>query len=151
MFGKISIHWFGPTSMLAAFIAGLAFALGHHVFNNSLNDEEVPQGNYTISSYKSGISKQESYLTAGTAFAFAVRTCLVIAISTAYVQLFWRALATQLCNRSFTLENVDKAYSALRNATLLANFSGWRSFPMMFAIALIAWYVFGHRSITSRD
>jgi hypothetical protein len=114
---KHDIHWFGPSSMLAALWVGLIFALGHHFFYNSLDGQEVPPGNYRISSYDSGISKQQSYFTLGTAFAFAIKTCLVIAVTTAYIQLFWRSLAGQLSRKPFTIRSIDKAYSALGNAT----------------------------------
>jgi hypothetical protein len=138
---KHEIHWFGPVSMLGALWAGLTFALGHHFFYNSLDGQEVPSGNYKVSDYDSKISKQQSYFTLGTAFAFAVKTCLVLAVSTAYIQLFWKSLAGQLSRKPFTLRSIDKAYSALGNATLLANMPGWRRFPLLFTLALTTWCV----------
>jgi hypothetical protein len=143
---KHDIHWFGPSSMLAALWVGLIFALGHHFFYNSLDGQEVPPGNYRISSYDTGISKQQSYFTLGTAFAFAIKTCLVIAVTTAYIQLFWRSLAGQLSRRPFTLRSIDKAYSALGNATLLVNLPGWRRFPLLFTLALTTWCVTRRRA-----
>jgi hypothetical protein len=137
---KHDIHWFGPVSMLGSLWAGLTFALGHHFFYNSLDGQEVPSGSYRVSEYDSGISKQQSHFTLGTAFAFATKTCLVIAVSTAYIQLFWKSLAGQLSHKPYTLRSIDKAYSALSNATLLANLPGWRRFPLLFTLALTTWY-----------
>lgn len=141
MHQKHNIHWFGPVSMLAALLAGLALALGHHFFYKKLDGTEVPSGSYKVSDYDSGISRQQSYFTLGTAFAFTVKTCLVLAVSTAYVQLFWKSLAGQLSSKPFSLRSIDKAYSALRNATLLANLPGWRRFPLLFTLALTTWCV----------
>lgn len=136
---KGQIHWFGLVSMLAALFAGIAFALGHHFFYDRLDGEEIPAGNYTMGLHNSSISKQQSNTAIGTAFAFAVKTCLVLAVSTAYVQLFWKSLVHQSSSKSFNLQSIDMAYSALRNATLLANFSGWRRFPLLFTLAVTTW------------
>lgn len=77
--------------MLVALFAGIAFALGHHFFYDRLDVKELPAGNYTMGQYNSGISRQQSNTAIGTAFAFAVKTCLVLAVSTAYVHhLVWR-------------------------------------------------------------
>jgi len=136
---KGRIHWFGPVSMLAALFAGIGFALGHHFFYGRLDGKEIPAGNYTMGDYNSGISRQQSNTAVGTALAFAVKTCLVLAVSTAYVQLFWKSLIQQSSSQSYNLQSIDMAYSALRNATLLANFSGWRRFPLLFTLAITTW------------
>lgn len=133
------LHWFGPASMLSALFAGLASALGHHFFYNNLSGKDVPSGSYHVAGYDSGISKQQSNVALGTALAFAVKTCLVLAVSTAYVQLFWKALIEQSPSKPPTLRSIDKGYSALRNAILLLNFSGWRRFPLLFTMALATW------------
>lgn len=147
MHQKHDIHWFGPVSMLAALLAGLAFALGHHFFYSKLDGHAVPLGSYKVSGYDSGISKQQSHFTLGTAFAFAVKACLVLAISTAYIQLFWKSLAGQLSHKPFTIRSIDKAYSALSNATLLVNLPGWRRFPLLLTMALTTWYATQRRSL----
>lgn len=133
------IHWFGPVSMLLGSFAGIAFSLGHHFFYNSLHGEEIPSGNYNVGERDSGISRQQTNVAVGTALAFAVKTCLVLAVSTAYAQLFWRSLNRQTSSKAFTLQNIDMAYSALRNAVLLLNYTGWRRFPLLFILALATW------------
>jgi hypothetical protein len=130
------IYWLAPVSMLAALLAGIAFAAGHHAFYNYLNDREVPSGDYSMN-----VSKQQTNAALGTAFAFAVKTCLVLAVSTAYVQIFWKHLTARSTGQPLTLKNVDKSYSALRNALLLVDIPGWRSFPLLFTMALTAWLV----------
>lgn len=134
------IHWFGPGSMLAALLVGACFALGHHFFYDTLNGKEVPSGSYSVSKRSSGITRQEINIAIGTAFAFAVKACLAFAVSTAYVQLFWRALIAPSPTKAYTLKSIDKAYSVLHNATLLADLSCWIRFPLLLVLALAAWY-----------
>jgi hypothetical protein len=133
-------HWFSPASMLATWLAALAFALGHHFFYDNLDGEYTPSGNHFIDAYDTGVSKQQMNLAVGTALAFAVKTCLVLAASTAYVQLFWKVLISQPSSHPFHLQSIDKAYSALRNATLLIDYPSWKRFPLLFSLALTTWY-----------
>lgn len=125
--------------MLAALITGFGFALAHHFFYERLNGSEIPSGTHAMGGYSSGVSKQQSNTSIGTALAFAVKTCLVLAVSIAYVQVFWKALADQSSNKPFTLQSIDNSYAALRNVTLLVNLSVWRRFPLLLALALAAW------------
>jgi hypothetical protein len=67
--------------LLGAFFSGVAAALGHHLFYQSLNGHSV------------GMSFFEQQLNSdlGTGFAFLVRALFVIAIGTAHVQLLWNS------------------------------------------------------------
>jgi hypothetical protein len=141
MIDRRQIHWFGLTSMSVSLLAGIGFALGQHFFYTSLHGKQVPQGNYEMVDVDFGVSKQQVTTAIGTVLAFSVKSCLVLAVSTAYVQLFWKALAEQPTDRPFDLHNIDKAYSALRNATLLVNFPGWKRFPLLFILALTTWHI----------
>jgi hypothetical protein len=133
------IHWRGPVLMLAALFAAIAFALGHHLFYNRLDGEEVPADNYTMGDHNSGMSKQQINTAIGTGLALAVKTCLKLAVSTAYVQLFWKSLVHESSSKSFNLQSIDMLYSALRNATLLAKVSRWKRFPLLFTLAVTTW------------
>lgn len=133
-------HWFSPVCMLIALFAGLLFALGHHVFYDKLDGSEIPTGNYTMSFYDSGISKQQSNIAIGTALAFAVKTSFVLAVSTAYFQLFWRSLVGPSSRQPSPLHAIDKAHSALRDATVIINFRSWKRFPLLLTLGLITWY-----------
>jgi hypothetical protein len=133
------IHWRGPASMMSAFFAAIAFALGHHFFYDRLDGEAISVGNYTMRHYDSGISKQQYNTAIGTGLAFAVKACLGLAVSTAYVQLFWKSLFHESSSKSLDLQSIDMVYSALRNAFLLANFCRWRRFPLLFILAVTTW------------
>jgi hypothetical protein len=132
------IHWQSPSFMLAALFAGVAFALGHHLFYNRLDGEEIPAGDYTMGKYNSGITKQQTNAEIGTGLAFAVRTCYVFAVGTAYVQLFWKSLR-ESSSKLLDLQSIDMAYSAPRNAILLFKPSGWRRFPVLFTLVVTTW------------
>lgn len=121
--------------MLATLVAGVVFALGHHVFYDRLDGEEISAGDYTMEKYNSGITKQQTNTEIGTGLAFAVRTCFVLAVGTAYVQLFWKYFH-ESSSKSLDLQSIDMAYSAPRNAFLLAKPSGWRRFPVLFTLVV---------------
>jgi hypothetical protein len=84
MTDRRQIHWFGITSMSVSLLAGIGFALGQHFFYTSLHGKQVPQGNYEMVDVDFGVSEQQVNTAIGTAFAFAVKSCLVLAVSTAY-------------------------------------------------------------------
>jgi hypothetical protein len=110
-----SIHWLAPASMLAALLAGILFALAHHVFYQALNGTAVPQ-------------------------TFATKSCLVIAVSIAWVQCFWRTLTTRSSGKPLTLDNVNTAFAVIHNAFTLVSPAGWRRFSSLFVLALVTWY-----------
>jgi hypothetical protein len=137
-----SIHWLAPASMLAALFAGVLFALAHHIFYQDLHGTAVPQTDYTLSAggLTTNVSRQQLTLALGTAFAFATKSCLVIAVSIAWVQCFWRTLTTRSSGRPLTLENVNTAYAVVHNAFTLVSPAGWRRFSSLFVLALVTWY-----------
>jgi hypothetical protein len=137
-----SIHWLAPVPMLAALFAGILFALAHHLFYQNLHGTAVPLADYTMRTTGFAISIQSQQLTTavGTAFAFATKSCLVIAVSTAWVQCFWRALTTKSSSKPLTLENVNTAYAVVHNAFTLASPAGWRRFSSLFVLALVTWH-----------
>lgn len=73
-----NIYWRAPASILLTFLVGLAFALGHHYFYRSLDGMGVSTAAFD----------QEYNIGIGTAFAFLVRACLVIAVGDTYWQVF---------------------------------------------------------------
>lgn len=138
-----SVHWLAPLSMLAALLASILFALGHHLFYWNLHGTNVPQSDltFTMTGFSATISRQQLTLAIGTTFAFATKSCLVIAVSTAWVQYFWKTLARRYSKKPLTLENVNTAYSVIHNAFILASLTGWRKFSPLFTLALLAWSV----------
>lgn len=65
--------------IILAFVAGLAFALGHHAFYDSLDGQPVADH----------LFNQQINLAVGQAFAFLVRASLVISVGASYWQVFW--------------------------------------------------------------
>ncbi|KAM0721362.1 hypothetical protein Q7P37_002286 [Cladosporium fusiforme] len=122
--------------MLVALVSGGLLASAHHLFYDSLQGETVPSGR---SSLGLGLSKQQMNIAIGTAFAFAVKTCLVVATSTACVQLFWVRVVTS--SGDLRLKNINAAYSVNGNVFRLFYLPGWRRFPILFALAFVAWLI----------
>jgi hypothetical protein len=118
-------HWKTPTVILLAYLAALALAVGHHVFYNSLHGRDVDDY----------ILDQEVTVAIGTAFAFLVRTTLVIAVGTVYWQMFWLRLGRQ----SFAVSEVDSLAGALTSIFDLTDVRALRSSPDLGIIALLAW------------
>lgn len=60
-------------------------------------------------------------------------------VTITYIQVLWKVLFEYSSRKSFELCNIDEAYSALRDATLLADVRAWKRFPLLFALVLTAW------------
>jgi hypothetical protein len=129
------IHWTTPAWMLSAFFAGLSFALGHHFFYASLADTEAPTGAYTI--VGADISRQQLNTAVGTAFGFLVKSCLVLAVSVSFVQVFWNTM--RLSKEGSRLSTLDSASSLLTNYLGVFEGSTWRDFQVPLLLAFIAW------------
>lgn len=132
---RSSIHWKAPTTVLLAVVIGTLFALGHHLFYASLDGHPAPNDDYTL--LGSNFSKQQLNIAGGTAFAFLVRASLVTALSTAYIQMFWRAMTHRA--REATLDSLDTTFSALNNIFSLLKLWAWWRHPLLWTLALAAW------------
>jgi hypothetical protein len=141
------IHWATPVWMFCAFIAGLLFALGHHLFYTGLAGTEAPTGAYTI--VGADISRQQLNTAVGTAFGFLVKSCLVLVISISFVQVFWNALRSSK-EGGPSLSTLDSASGLLTNYLGFFEGSTWREFQMPLLLALIAWLVVAHASLAFR-
>ena len=131
----VHIHWQAPTTVVLALVVGIVFAAGHHLFYSSLNGKPAPNSGYNI--LGSQVSQQQLNIAGGTAFAFLVKASLVTALTTAYAQLFWRAVLHR--SREVTLERLDTAFSVLSNVHYLMKAWIWWRYPTLFSIALVAW------------
>lgn len=110
-------------------------ALGHHVFYASLNGQSVPTGSYSF--IGATLQKQQFNTSVGTALAFLNKTLLGVAISVAYVQLFW--LTSLRAKRNPRLGDVDWAAAGLDNVFSLVYFNLWLKWPILALLALIFW------------
>jgi hypothetical protein len=127
------IHWRAPTAILAALLAGLLFAIEHHVFYDRLRGNQVPTALYSIAGIM--VSSQQVNIAAGTAFAFLVQSCLVTAVAIAYTQVLW----TTSIGRPVRLGALDTIFSALQNPFELFNMAVWWKFRLLFLFVVIAW------------
>lgn len=121
------IHWRVPTVIILAFIAGLAFASGHHAFYSSLDGRIVD--NHLFS--------QQINLAVGQAFAFLVRASLVISIGASYWQVFWGTVL----HRTLAISQVDVLAGMLDSILDLLDLRASRTRPILIALALLSWMV----------
>lgn len=134
-----SVYWLAPATMLGALVAGIVFAAGHHCYYKSLDGE--PASNTAFTLFGSAISTQETSTAIGTAFAFLVKASLVLAISVAFIQVFWMVSrvdggAKQLAP---TLAQLDLAISAMDNMLMLFHLPTCGRYPLLLLLALTAW------------
>ena len=129
------IPWQAPTTIVLSLMTGVLLAIGHHLFYASLHGQQARSDGYKI--LGSNVSPQQLNIAIGTAIAYLVKTFLVLALSTAYLQLLWRALLRAA--RGSTLGDLDTAFSGLSNIISLSKVWVWWRLPLLFALALVAW------------
>lgn len=132
-----NIPWQAPATIILSLAAGVLLAIGHHLFYNHLHGRSARTDGWQI--LGSDVSPQQLNIAIGTAIAYLVKTFLVLALSTAYLQLLWRALLRAA--RGSTLGDLDTAFSGLSNLISLSKVWVWWRLPLLFALALVAWYV----------
>jgi len=119
--------------MILTLIGGIALAIGHHLFYNSLAGKPV-EGNYSIQDGKWGVSKQQINSGIGTAFAFLIKAFLAVAVSTAYLQVVWRAVKRQ----ETPLATIDTLFSAPGSVMAFLGVSVWFKYPiLLFLFAIV--------------
>jgi hypothetical protein len=122
-----AVHWQAPTVIILAFIAGLAFAISHHVFY--LNLDGQPVDNHLFD--------QQTNLAAGHTFAFLVRACLCVAIGISYWQVFWGMLLRD----TFAISHVDALAGSLGSILDMVNFGAMMNRPALVVLALLSWLI----------
>lgn len=121
--------------MILTLLSGSLLAMGHHLFYRSLADHSVSTGLYHFAG--KNMSKQQFNTAVGTAFAYLVKAFLTVAVSTAYVQIFW--MNTKNAKEYPTLAELDCAHSVLDNALSLFNVKIWWRYPSLLVLAAIFW------------
>jgi uncharacterized membrane protein AbrB (regulator of aidB expression) len=135
MVGASGIHWVAPATMLGALLAGITLALVHHAFFSTLAGAKAPSSEHSILGMQ--VSSQQLNSSIGTAFAFLVNACLTLAVSTAYVQLFWRAAKNN--ETSKTIGQLDTISSGLSNVFSFWDVLTWRKYPILLLTAILSW------------
>ena len=130
-----SVHWLAPTTIILALVVGFFFALGHHFFYVGLDGGPVSTESYHLAGKT--LPKQQFNTSVGILFALLVRTFLSIAVSTAYVQLFWRYIRT--AKQSPRLAELDWASSSVNNVLRIFNFKFWSKYSALVALAMVFW------------
>jgi hypothetical protein len=130
-----NVHWLAPTTMVVTLFSGILLALGHHLFFKSLDHEPVPAGSYAFAGKE--LPKQQFNTAVGTAFALLVRISLAVAMSTAYVQIFWRSMKNR--KQPPTLAELDSAKAGLEDISSLFNMKVVHKYPLLALIAVIFW------------
>jgi hypothetical protein len=119
-------HWVAPTTLLTSFIAGIGFAIGHHLFYARLQGQRIENVTFT-----------QQYNTAvGTAFAFLARAALVIAVATTYWQVFFKRL-----HRSLPISTIDSLAGLMGALKEFLSLGIYRASPLLVALALLGWMI----------
>ena len=126
--------------MILSLACGVLFALGHHLFYNSLQNKPTSTGDYTfMGTHHPG---QQFNIALGTAFAFLVKAAFGIALSTAYYQVFWMVVKQDSEAKNHrTLERLDTAFSGISSVISLLDAPMWYRYPLLFFIAATIWFV----------
>lgn len=132
-----AVHWFAPTSSVGSLTAALAFMVAHHLFYRSLQGTSVSDD----APFGFEVSQQQVNIAIGTAFAFLAKACMVIAISVAFVQIFWHGINARSMDAAPTLERIDAVYTSMDNAFEMFNFRTWVAHPELMLVAGLAWFV----------
>lgn len=121
------IHWQAPTIITSAFISGLVFGIGHHVFYNYLDGKPV----------NNRLFDQQTNLAVGQTFAFLVRAALVIAVGASYWQVFWGTVL----HDTLAVSQIDALAGMLGSALCLFNLKALARHPALVGLALLSWVV----------
>ena len=133
------IYWTAPTLMIASLVVGILFALGHHLFYASLDRKHASTSLEGYDVLGTQVSVQQFNTAVGTAFAFLVRACLMLSISTAYFQIFVWSVGKHGTGGT-KLAHLDVMTSALQDLVSLTSFRTWWRRPWLWVMAVIAWY-----------
>jgi hypothetical protein len=132
------MHWLSPTLMLSSLVLGLLLSVGHHLFYQSLDGQHTTKTSHSF--FGSSYSNQQLNIAVGTTFAFLVRSALVLSVSTAFCQAFWKEVQRlSLDNSVTTIDRIDTIYAAPTNIVAFFTASAWIHYPALFLTALIIW------------
>jgi hypothetical protein len=118
--------WRAPLVILSALLAGLGFAIAHHLLGEHLDGRPVVD----IPVSQAWVSR------ISTALAFLVKVALAVSVGTAYVQHQWLRFHKQ----SFKTKDVDALTGVLGNALSFVGSHIWLRHPLLTLMALISWF-----------
>ncbi|KAJ7626938.1 hypothetical protein FB45DRAFT_1004581 [Roridomyces roridus] len=118
---KISVAW----------IAALALAIGHHLFNTSLHGKNPTGDQNSISK----VHSQAGASALNTAFAFLVSSFLGVSASAAFVQCAWVVVQ----QRSFTLGGLDALWSSTSSVLSFLSWDFVKNGRYIVLVAALGW------------
>lgn len=126
-------HWRIPALMLSSLIIGVALAIAHHAFYSSLAGTAVSSHPIKLVSWTT--TQQQVNIAIGTAFAFVVKASLILACSTAYMQLLFGVIN----QKAFKLEVLDNWFGGLHDLWSLGCLASYWRYPLLTLMALTCW------------
>ncbi|KAI4854288.1 hypothetical protein E4T45_04020 [Aureobasidium sp. EXF-8846] len=135
MLGSILTHWRTLGIVFGSLCASTLFAIGHHLFYQSLADTPVSTANDFAIGPWAGMSSQKFNVAVGNTFASLFRMFLSIAVTTAYVQMVWKVLKAE----STELDVVDALSGILANPLGFFSLGAWRRSFLLLAFAGPIW------------
>jgi hypothetical protein len=135
MLGSILIHWRTLCIVFGSLFASISFAVGHHLFYQSLAGAPVSTVNDFAIGPWAGMPSQKFNVAVGNTFASLFRMSLSIAVTTAYVQMVWKVLKAE----STGLDVADALSGILANPLGFLNMGAWRKSSLLLAFAGPIW------------
>ena len=120
------VHWQAPSLMIGCCILGLVFAIAHDRFYHAFDGHVVSSG-----------LEQKVITTAGTAFAFLVKTFFALSGASVFSQQLWYSLG----RRAETINDIDALFDILGNAFQFRRLSLLFRHFVLAIIALVVWCV----------
>jgi hypothetical protein len=115
--------------------AGVACAVGHHLFYQHLNGITPPNTSYSVWGFPRSISGQEVNIAVGNAFAFFTKVCLAIAVASAHDQISWRTIK----RHPTELGLIDHLFSSRDDVPSALNIRMWCRMPIPALLLFAFW------------
>lgn len=122
--------------MLSGFIVALAIAIGHHFFYAGLQGKEVPSQGIQIAGIET--TRQQINIFVGTLLAFLFKAAITIAATTAYMQIFFKAVVgTDECR----MGRLDNLFSGPKDLVSFAQVVTYYKYWLLALMGLTIWWV----------
>ena len=120
-------YWKVPVLMALSLTGGAGIALAQHFFYRHLNGRATDGSETSLS--------QELNIGLGTGMAYLAKTFLLLGVSLAYTQLFWRRIRHQ----GLRIRDIDSLFGSMTNALVLIQFRLWIKYLGLMIVTALAW------------
>lgn len=121
--------------MLLLLLAGTAFAVGQHLFYQSLNNKTPPDASLSVLGRSRTISMQKLNISVGNALAFLAKACLALAVASAHEQLSWKIVK----NRPAQVGLIDALFASRDDLISAFNVRVWWNMPFATLLLPVFW------------